>query len=78
MLRYLHTHDISFDPSTIAILSAALDEAWRQVEADRTYQLNGNVEGARDALAKHIINMAAQGMRDPERLVLGALARLRL
>jgi hypothetical protein len=78
MLRYLHTHDISFDPSTIEILSAALDEAWRQVQADKTYQLDGNAEGARDALAKHIVNMAAQGVRDPERLVLGALARFRL
>jgi hypothetical protein len=78
MLRYLGD-PAAFDPETITILSDALDEAWRQVEADKaTYKVDGHAAGAREALAKHIVDMAGRGERDSQRLILGALARLRL
>ena len=79
MLRYLKDHPAAFEPETINMLSQALDDAWRQVDADKTtYQIDGDVQGARSALAKAIVDMAKKGERDPKRLVDGALARLRL
>lgn len=79
MIRYLKDNPTAFDQATITILAAALDEAWRQVEADRaTYKIDGNAEGARDVLAKAIVGMAKQGEREPQRLIQGALDRLRL
>jgi hypothetical protein len=79
MLKFLRGQPAAFDPDTLEILGVALDEAWRQVEADKTtYQIDGNAEGARDMLAQHIVNLARQGERDARRLVQGALCRLRL
>jgi hypothetical protein len=79
MRAYLKDHPTAFDPETLAILSGALDEAWRQVEADKvTYKIDGHAEGARSALAKFILDMAKRGERNPQRLVIGLLARLRL
>ena len=79
MLKFLRGQPVAFDPDTLAILGVALDEAWRQVEADKTaFQIDGNAEGARDMLAKHIVNLARQGERDAVRLVQGALCRLKL
>ena len=66
----------AFDPATIVILDSALDKAWRTTQ--RQAKLNGNAEAARMVLAKHIIDMAATGERDHQRLIDGALARLRL
>jgi hypothetical protein len=40
--------------------------------------LNGSGDAIRTILAKHIIAMAQQGERDPQRLIEGALARLEL
>jgi hypothetical protein len=42
------------------------------------YKVDGHAEGARNALAKHIVDLAKQGERDSQRLIEGALARLRL
>jgi hypothetical protein len=79
MLRYLKDHPAAFDPETVTILSDALDEAWRRVEDDKTaYKVDGHAMEAREMLAKSIVDMAQRGERDPQRLVLGALARLRL
>jgi hypothetical protein len=78
MREYLKEHPAAFDPDTIGILSAALDEAWRQVEANRTvYKLDGHAEGARNVLAKSIVDMVKEVERDPQRLIQGALTRLR-
>jgi hypothetical protein len=61
-----------------SILSGALDDAWQVVEANRTaFRMDGHPEeGARNALAKHIVDMAQQGERDRQRLMEGALAAL--
>jgi hypothetical protein len=79
MLRYLRDNPTAFDPDTISILSAALDDAWGVVEANKTaFKVDGNADGARQALAKEIVDMAKQGERDRKRLIEGALARLTL
>jgi hypothetical protein len=69
-------HPESFDPETLRILCAALDDAWRHLEAGT--HLNGSADAARAVLAQHIIAMARQGERDRRRLIEGALARLSL
>jgi len=79
MIRYLQANPEAFSPETIRILSDALDEAWRQVEIDKiTYKVDGNAEGARQALAKHMVEMAKRGELDRQLLVQGALDRLKL
>jgi hypothetical protein len=79
MIRYLKENSIAFDPQTISLLSGVLDDAWRVVEANKTtFRIDGHADDARQALARHIINMARQGNRDRQRLIEGALSRLRL
>jgi hypothetical protein len=82
MLRYLleNPPHAAFDPDTITILSSALDEAWKcaKTSNDAAFKIDGNAEAARTALAKHIVELATQGQRDRQRLVEGALARLKL
>jgi hypothetical protein len=79
MIRYLAEHPAAFDPDAIRILSEALDDAWRMVQADEDqFKINGHAAAARDALAKHIVDMAKKGERDRQRLIEGALCRLKL
>ena len=41
------------------LLSAALDDAWKSVEANKTaFKVDENADGARQALAKQIVDMA--------------------
>jgi hypothetical protein len=77
MLRYLSESRQSFDPETIDILVRALDEAWERFQASRP-RLDGHSEAARAALAKHIVDMAKAGERDPQRLIESALLRIKL
>ena len=79
MIRYLENNTHVFNPETVQILSCALDDAWQQVQADEmAYKIDGNAAGARDALAKYIVDMAKQGERDHQLLVQGAMTRLKL
>jgi len=76
---YLKNHPAAFDPDTISILISALDDAWRVVEANKVaFKIDGHADGARQALAKHLVDMARQGERDRQRLIAGALTRLKL
>jgi hypothetical protein len=68
--------NLAFHPDIICILSDALDDAWRHLQGGA--HLNGDGDAARAVLAKHIIAMAQQGELDRQRLVEGALARLKL
>jgi hypothetical protein len=43
-----------------------------------TFKLDGQAEGARTALAKHIVEMAKNGERNRLRLIEGALTQLML
>ena len=63
---YPYPHN-AFDPETIGILVAALDDAWERVEShDAAY---------REALAKCIVDAARNGERDRRRLGNSALRR---
>jgi hypothetical protein len=77
--QYLMDHPGAFDPEAISILSGALDDAWQVVEANKAaLRMDGHPEAARNALAKHIVDIAKQGERDRQRLIEGALAALKL
>jgi hypothetical protein len=79
MIRYLKDHPTGSTPDTISILSGALDDAWQVVEANKTvFRIDGHADGARQTLAKYIVDMAKQGERDRQRLIEGALVRLKL
>jgi hypothetical protein len=57
----------SFDPETIAVLRAALDDAWAALSPDQQAYIS------RSVLAERILRLAAQGERDPTRLCSRAL-----
>jgi hypothetical protein len=79
MLKFISELPASFDPDTIRAMSDALDEAWRTVQTNkRKFNLNAASSAAREVLAEHIISMAKKGELDRQRLIDGALARLRL
>jgi hypothetical protein len=77
MLVYLAKHPEAFDPQTITILVEALDIAWATIQASGT-QFDGRDEDAREAIARHIVDLATQGERDRQRLIDGALLRFKL
>jgi hypothetical protein len=55
----------SFDPEAVEILSAAFDDAWEQIKQSGSALARPAYErGAREILAKCIIDMAQQGERD--------------
>jgi hypothetical protein len=77
--QYLMDHPGAFDPETISILIGALDDAWQMLGTDKAaFRMDGHPEGARNALAKHIVDIAKQGERDRQRLMESALAALKL
>ena len=51
--------DRTYDPETITILKAALDDAWAAMSASQQAQTT------RSALAVRILSLAARGERDP-------------
>ena len=65
---------VAFDPETIAVLCAALDEAW-----DRLLQSGGKctrpayARAMREIVARRIIDMAQRGTRDQKELANGAV-----
>ena len=60
----------SFDPETIVLLRAALDEAREALSPEQQARMGKSV------LAERILKLAAQGERDPIRLRTGALLLL--
>jgi hypothetical protein len=81
MIRYLAANPQAFDPEITRILSGALDDAWRVIQANEAkfkIKIDGNAAAARDLVAKHIVDMAKQGELDRQRLIEGALTRLKL
>jgi hypothetical protein len=59
----------SFDPEAVATLSAAFDDAWGTVkQSDSTFARPAYQRGAREVLAKCIIEMAQRGERDRRHL----------
>ncbi len=77
MIRYLSENPEYFDPETLDVMIRALDEAWERFQANGR-PLDGQTGAAHNVLAKHIVDMARQGERDRQRLIEGALLRLKL
>jgi hypothetical protein len=56
-----------FDPETIALMRATLDEAWSSLRPEAKAHLTKSV------VASHILELASTGERDPVRLRTAAL-----
>ena len=63
-----------FDPETIAVLCAALDEAWDQLlQSGSECTRPAYARAMREIVARRIIDMAQRGIRDQKELTNGAL-----
>jgi hypothetical protein len=59
----------SFDPETVEVLSGAFDDAWLTIKrSDSTLARPAYERGAREILAKRIIELAQRGERDRRNL----------
>lgn len=64
----------SFDPEAVEILSGAFDDAWESLKASgSSFARPAYERGAREILAKRIIEMAQRGERDRSKLAASAL-----
>jgi hypothetical protein len=64
----------SFDPEAVETLSAAFDDAWEKIkQSGSTLARPAYERGAREVLAKCIIEMAQRGERDQRHLSESAL-----
>jgi hypothetical protein len=72
MERYLHgtvNGEATFDPETVRVLVAALDDAWRSLQKSGVcFTSRGHAEATRERLALRIIEMAKVGERNAARL----------
>ena len=76
IVQLLRSHGF-FNPKTTKSLTAAFDTAWQILKTSgSTLTADYQSASTRELLAKHIIEMANQGERDPLRLIDGALAHL--
>jgi aspartate oxidase len=58
-----------FDPATVAILTAAFDDAWKFLhEGGITFASDARAEEARILIGKYIIEAAKRGERNQHRL----------
>ena len=69
--------EIAFDPETISVLSAALEEAWdRLVQSESECTRPAYARPMREVIARRIIDMAQQSTKDKKELVEGAVGFL--
>ena len=69
--------DGAFDPAVIGILEDAFEDAWRRVQASKApYGTDEYAAAGRTILARHIIQAAKAGERDPRWLADSALLYL--
>jgi len=67
----------SFDPEAVEILSAAYEDAWEKLrQSGSTFARPAYERGAREVLAKYIIEMAQRGERDKRQLSEAAVTYL--
>ena len=72
-----HYADGAFDPAVISILEDAFEDAWRRVQASSApYGTDEYAAAGRAILARHIIQAAKEGERDPRWLADSALLYL--
>ena len=70
MIGFLKDYPGAFSPEEVRLLSAALDEAWAKLQAEKAAHANGNAPfPARLTLAKLIVDAAMRGERDLQSLV---------
>ena len=64
----------AFDPETIAVLCAALDEAWdRLLRSGSECTRPAYARAMREVIARHIVEMAQRGIKDQKELADGAV-----
>ena len=64
----------AFDPETIAVLCAALDEAWdRLLRSGNECTRPAYARAMREVVARRIVDMAQRGTRDQKELANGAV-----
>ena len=69
--------DAVFSPEIMMTLASAFESAWDSVRVSGSpFGADGNAAATREILAKHIIEMARRGERNPKRLVEDAIAHL--
>jgi hypothetical protein len=56
----------SYNPTTVRIMGKAFDDAWTEIAGN--YKSKIAIEGARLTLANVVLNFAAEGERDPQKL----------
>ena len=67
----------SFDPEALEVLSAAFEDAWAKLKkTGSTFTRPAYERGAREVLAKCIIEMAQRGERDRRQLTEAAVTYL--
>jgi hypothetical protein len=67
-----------FDPESIKVLVFALDDAWSRIRKSHSWFARpAYARAMREVLAKRIIEMAQQGVKDPQALADGAEQFLR-
>ncbi len=67
----------SFDPEAVEILSGAFEDAWQKLkQSGSTFTRPAYERGAREVLAKYIIEMAQRGERDSHQLSEAAVTYL--
>ena len=67
----------SFDPEAVEILSGAYEDAWEKLkQSGSSFTRPAYERGAREILAKYIIEMAQRGERDRSQLSEAALTYL--
>jgi hypothetical protein len=72
-LNLIRSHT-AFDPETVTILAGAFENAWQRVQASgNRFARPAYANAAREVMAKHIIDMAEHGERDPNKLSDGAV-----
>ena len=57
-----HKEAALFDPETVALLRATLDDAWSRLRAEQRATISQSI------LAERILKLAAEGERNPKRL----------
>jgi hypothetical protein len=61
--------ETAFDPETIQLLASAFEDAWTRLQKSGSrFARPGYSRGMREVIAKHIIEMAQQGEKDPHKL----------
>ena len=64
-----------YDPAITGVLTEAFDLAWNtMMQSEAAARLDGSAELVREAIAKRIVTMADEGLKEPQELAADALA----